>query len=59
MDVKATLETRVSTKTGQEYQVIIIKLTDTYEKKVFLDKSEIELLKLANKDNKKFTDILR
>ena len=59
MDVKATLETRVSSRTGQEYQVIIIKLTDSYEKKVFLDKSEIELLRMANKDNKKFPDLLR
>lgn len=53
MDVKATLETRHSEKSGNDYQVIVIKLTDTYEKLVFPDKSEIELLKLANKkDNK-------
>ena len=48
IDIKATLETRTSKK-GSEYQVLIIKLTDTYEKLVFLDKAEIELLK-ANKN---------
>lgn len=53
MDVKATLETRHSEKSGNDYQVIVVKLTDSYEKLVFLEKSEIELLKLTNKkDNK-------
>lgn len=47
MEVKATLETRQS-KSGNDYQVIVIHLTPTYEKLVFLEKSEIELLKLAN-----------
>lgn len=45
--VEATLETRVSKK-NTEYQVLVIKLTDTYEKLVFLDKAEIELLKTHN-----------
>lgn len=45
--VEATLETRVSKK-NTEYQVLVIKLTDTYEKLVFLDKAEIELLKTRN-----------
>lgn len=52
MDVKATLETRQS-KSGNDYQVVVIKLTPNYEKLVFLDKSEIELLKLTSKDNVK------
>lgn len=43
--VNATLETRTSKKKGTTYQVLVIKLTDTYEKLVFLDKAEIELLK--------------
>ena len=47
MEVKATLETRVSKK-GNEYQVLVIKLTNNYEKLVFLDKAEIELLKQAD-----------
>lgn len=46
-EVKATLETRTSQK-GNEYQCLVIKLTDTYEKIVFLDKSELELLRLTN-----------
>ena len=44
--VRATLETRVSKKTGNAYQCLVIKLTDTYEKVVFLDTAEIELIKL-------------
>lgn len=44
--VRATLETRVSKKTGKPYQCLVVKLTDTYEKVVFLDIAEIELIKL-------------
>ena len=50
MEVKATLETRVSKK-GNQYQVLVIRLTNNYEKLVFLDKAEIELLKLSDNDN--------
>lgn len=46
LEVRATLETRVSKKTGKPYQCLVIKLTDTYEKVVFLDTAEIELIKL-------------
>lgn len=42
--VTATLETRQSKK-GTSYTVLVVKLTDTYEKLVFLDKAEIELIK--------------
>ena len=45
--IKCSLETRVSNK-GSEYQVLVIKLTDSYEKLVFLDKAELELLKFNN-----------
>lgn len=48
MEVKATLQDRVSEKSGKPYKVVVIKLTDTYEKLVFLDKAEMELLQLAN-----------
>lgn len=44
-EVTATLETRISEKKGTTYQVVVIKLTPTYEKLVFLEKAEIELLK--------------
>lgn len=46
INVPCTLEERVSTKSGKPYLVLIIKLTNNYEKKVFLDTAEIELLKL-------------
>lgn len=46
IEVRATLETRVSKKTGKTYQCLVIKLTDTYEKVVFLDNAEVELIKM-------------
>ena len=39
MNLKCTLETRHSEKSGKDYQVVVIKLTDTYEKVVFLEQS--------------------
>ena len=56
IDVKATLETRTSQK-GNDYQVVVIKLTDTYEKLVFLEKAEIELLKVNNNSSVDFPDM--
>ena len=47
-EITATLETRKKKKKGTTYQVVVIKLTPTYEKLVFLDKAEIELLKANN-----------
>ena len=46
IEVRATLETRVSKKSGKPYRCIVIKLTDTYEKIVFLDNAEVELIKM-------------
>jgi len=45
-ELKATLEKRES-KAGNTYECVVIKLTDTYEKVVFLDKAELELLKVS------------
>lgn len=45
-----SLEKRISKK-GNEYYVIVIKLTDNYEKLVFLDNAELELIKALNLDN--------
>lgn len=42
------IEKKIS-KTGNEYTVLILKLTPTYEKQIFLDNAEIELLRLSNK----------
>lgn len=49
MKVDCTLETRTSKEKGNEYKVLVIKLTPTYEKLVFLDKAEIALLEVSNK----------
>lgn len=51
-EFKATLETRTSKK-GNQYEVLVIKLTDKLEKLVFLEQAELELLKLSSEDNKK------
>ena len=48
MEVKATLETRHSQKSDKDYTVIVIKLTDKYEKVVFLEPADLEILRLAN-----------
>lgn len=48
MDVKAKLEIRTS-KSGKPYKAIVVKLTDNYEKLVFLTKAEEELLRLNDK----------
>ena len=48
MKLNCTLEERISQKTGKPYFVLVIKITDTYEKLVFLDKSEVELIRLTN-----------
>lgn len=50
MDVKATLETKQS-KAGNTYDVLVVKLTDTYEKLVFLEKAELELLRQSKNKN--------
>lgn len=49
-NIRCSLETRTSKK-GNDYQVLVIKLTDNYEKLVFLENAEIELLKLNKKDD--------
>lgn len=43
--LEATLEERLSSKSGKNYQCIVLKLTDSYEKVIFLEKAELELLK--------------
>ena len=46
-EFKATLETRKS-KSGNDYQVLVVKITDKIEKLVFLTQAELELLKLSS-----------
>lgn len=50
--LEAYLETRVSQKKGTVYQVIVIKLSPTYEKTVFLDNADLEILRLAEQIKK-------
>jgi|GEM_PF-1960008 len=47
--IKCNLVEKVS-KTGNNYLCLEIYLTNTYKKIVFLDKAEMELLKLSNND---------
>ncbi len=49
MDIKCSLETRFSEKSKKDYQVFVIKITDTYEKVVFAEPADIEILKLSGK----------
>ena len=51
MKLDCTLETRYSEKKGTNYKVIVIKLTPTYEKLVFLDSAENALLEATKKNN--------
>ena len=46
MELKCSLTTKLN-KEGKPYEVIVIKLTDTYEKFVFLESAEKELVKMA------------
>ncbi len=46
VNVPATLESRTS-KDGNQYYCIVIKITDNVEKLVFLDKAETELIRLT------------
>ena len=48
MNLSCYLEERTSKNTGKKYYVLVIKITDDYEKIVFLDKAEVELIKLTH-----------
>lgn len=50
MKFNATLEERTSKKSGNKYYCLVIKLTDNIEKVVFLEPTELELLKLYYKE---------
>lgn len=47
MEFKAKLIEKTS-KSGNTYFVLEIKLTETYSKTVFLDKADLEIIKLTN-----------
>lgn len=48
MNVSGKLVEKVSEKTGKSYVCIEIQLTPNYKKTVFLDKAEVELIKVMN-----------
>ena len=50
MPIKAELVECVS-KSGNKYICVVLYLTDTYTKKVFLDSAELELIKATAKKN--------
>lgn len=49
MEIKCTLEEKTS-KAGNPYTVLVVHLTDTCKKYVFLDPAEIELLKMKENE---------
>ena len=49
MEIKCRLEERTSKKSGKTYKCIVIPFSDTYEKVVFLEDVEVELLNLIYK----------
>lgn len=53
VEIKATLKEGTS-KQGNTYKYVSIMLTDTLEKRVFLDQAELELLELKNKNTNPF-----
>ncbi len=52
MNINAKLEERTS-KDGKPYFCIVVKITDNVEKIVFLDKAEIELIRLTYSTSQK------
>lgn len=62
-ELKATLVKRTSKK-GTDYECVMIQLTPTYEKPVFLENAELELLKMnfddpGAKSKSKIDDIFK
>lgn len=44
MNLPCSLETRHSEKSGRDYRVFVIKLTDNVEKVIFPEQAELELV---------------
>lgn len=49
MKLEATLEERISKKSGKPYKCIVVHLTDKLEKVILLDNAEVELLEYIYK----------
>ncbi len=50
--LEAVLVTRKSEKKGTYYQVVLVKLSPTYEKQFFLDNADLEILRLSEQIKK-------
>ena len=55
-ELKATLVKKTSKK-GNDYECVMIELTPTYQKPVFLDDAELELLKFCDNKSTKKNDL--
>ena len=55
-DLKATLVKKTSKK-GNDYECVMLELTPTYKKVVFLEDSELELLKFCDNKSTKKNDL--
>lgn len=56
MEIKCTLEEGISKKSGNPYTVLVVHLTDTCSKRVFLEPAELELLKMKKEKNEENPD---
>lgn len=52
MNLQCSLKEGISQKSGNKYYYLSIMLNPSYEKKVFLDPADIEIIKLSNPQNK-------
>ena len=55
-ELKATLVKKTSKK-GNDYECVMLELTPTYKKVVFLDDAELELLKFCDNKSTKKNDL--
>lgn len=55
--LKATLKEAISEKSGKSYCYVSLMLTDTLEKRVFLEQSEIECIKLSQSQSVTHTPV--
>ena len=52
ISLNSTLKEKVSNKSGKTYYVVELQLTPTYTKQIFLETSEVELVKIFHNMNK-------
>ena len=55
-ELKATLVKKTSKK-GNDYECVMLELTPTYQRVVFLDDAELELLKFCDNKSTKKNDL--